>query len=76
MPSELEERISLALQAYTSNHIPSLRATANTYDAPFETLRERHLGVLSREETIPHSQKFSNVHPGVTGHPACPDAIT
>jgi len=63
MPSESEGRIFLALlalQAYTSNHIPSLRATANTYDAPFETLRERHLGVLSREETIPHSQKFSN----------------
>jgi hypothetical protein len=32
----------------------------HTYDVPFATLRERHLGVLSRKETIPNSQKFTN----------------
>ena len=60
MPSEKEGRISLALQAYTSNQIPSLRAAANAYDVPFETFRERHLGVLSRKETTPNSRKFTN----------------
>jgi len=60
MPSETEGRISLALQAYISNQIPSLRATANAYDVPFATLRERHLGVLSRKETTLNSRKFSN----------------
>ena len=60
MPCETEGRISLALQAYISNQIPSLRATANTYDVLFETLRERHLGVPSRKETTPNSRKFTN----------------
>jgi hypothetical protein len=60
MPSETEGRIALALQAYISNQTPSLRATANTYDVPFATLRERHLGVLSRKETTPNSRKFTN----------------
>lgn len=58
MPSETEGRITLALQAYISNQTLSLRATANIYDVPFETLRERHLGVLSRNETTPNSRKF------------------
>ena len=60
MPSETEGRISLALQAYISNQIPSLRAIANAYDVPFVTLRERHLRVLPRKETTPNSRKFSN----------------
>jgi hypothetical protein len=60
MPSETEGRISLALQAYISKRIPSLRATADAYDVPFETLRKRHLRVLSRKETIPNSRKFTN----------------
>jgi hypothetical protein len=60
MPSETEGRISLALQAYISNQIPSLRATANTYDVPFATLCERHLRVLLCKETTPNSRNFSN----------------
>jgi hypothetical protein len=60
MPSEIEGRIPLALQAYTDDQIPSLRATANTYDVPFETLRRRHLGVFLRKETTPNSRKFTN----------------
>jgi len=60
MPSETEGRISLALQAYISNQIPSLRAIANAHDVPFATLRERHLRVLLRKETTPNSRKFSN----------------
>jgi molybdate-binding protein len=60
MPSKTEGRIALALQAYISNQTLSLRATANTYDVPFATLRKRHLGVLSRKETTPNSRKFTN----------------
>jgi hypothetical protein len=60
MPSGTEGRIALALQAYISNQTPSLRATANTYNVPFATLRERHLRVLSRKETTPNSRKFTN----------------
>jgi hypothetical protein len=60
MPSETEGRISLALQAYISNQVSSLRATANIYDVSFETLRERHLGVPPRKETIPNSRNFTN----------------
>jgi hypothetical protein len=60
MPSEKEGRISLALQAYTSNQIPSLRAAASAYDVPFETFRERHLRVLSRKDTTPNLRKFTN----------------
>jgi hypothetical protein len=60
MPSETEGRISLALQAYISNQVSSLRATANIYDVPFETLRERHLRVPPRKETIPKSRNFTN----------------
>ena len=60
MPSETEGRISLALQAYISNQIPSLRAIANAYDVPFATLRGGHLRVLPRKETTPNSRKFTN----------------
>jgi hypothetical protein len=60
MPSETEGRISLALQAYTDDQISSLRATANTYDVPFETLRRQHLGVFLRKETTPNLRKFTN----------------
>jgi hypothetical protein len=60
MPSETEGRISLALQAYISNQLPSLRAASNAFDVPFSTLRRRHLGVCSRKETMPNSQKFTN----------------
>jgi hypothetical protein len=60
MPSETEGRISLALQAYISNQLPSLRAASNASDVPFSTLCRRHLRVCSRKETIPNSQKFTN----------------
>jgi hypothetical protein len=60
MPSETEGCISLALQAYISNQIPSLQAMANAYDVPFATLCKRHLRVLLRKETTPHSRKFTN----------------
>jgi hypothetical protein len=60
MPSKTEGRISLALQAYISNQLLSLRAASNAFDVLFSTLRRRHLGVCSRKETIPNSQKFTN----------------
>jgi hypothetical protein len=60
MPSKTEGRVSLALQAYDSHQLPSLRAAANAYDVPFETLRRRHSGTQSRADTTTSSRKFSN----------------
>jgi hypothetical protein len=60
MPSKTEGRIALALQAYNNNHFTSLRATAETYEVPFETLRTRHLGVLPRAAIPANSRKFTN----------------
>ena len=60
MPSQTEGRVSLALQAYISHQLPSLRATADAYNVPFETLRERHLGVLPRAQTLANSRKLNN----------------
>jgi hypothetical protein len=60
MSSKTEGRLSLALQALHDNQIKSLRAAANTYDIPFETLRRRHLGVFSRADTPANSRKLSN----------------
>jgi hypothetical protein len=45
MPSKTEGRVSLAPQAYNGHQLPSLRAVANAYDVPFETLRRRHSGI-------------------------------
>jgi hypothetical protein len=60
MPSQTEGRVSLALQAYISKQLLSLRSVAYTYDVPFETLRTRHLGVLLRATTPANSRKFTN----------------
>jgi hypothetical protein len=43
MPSKIEGRIYLALQAYTNNHFPSLRATANTYEVLFKNPSQKTL---------------------------------
>jgi hypothetical protein len=60
MPSTNEGRIALALQAYTNNHFLSLRAIADTYEVPFETLRRRHSKVLPRASIPANSRKFTN----------------
>ena len=60
MLSQTEGRVSLALQAYITHQLLSLRAIANAYDVPFETLRERHLGVLPRAQTLANSRKLNN----------------
>jgi hypothetical protein len=60
MPSQTEGRVSLALQAYISYQLPSLRAIANAYNVLFETLRERHLRVLLRAQTLTNSRKLNN----------------
>ena len=60
MPSQTEGRVSLALQAYTSHQLTSLRAAANAYDVPFETLYARHLRVLPQADTTANSRKLSN----------------
>jgi hypothetical protein len=60
MHSKNEGRVALALQAYNNNHFVSLRAAAQTYEVPFETLRTRHLRVLLRAATPTNSRKFTN----------------
>lgn len=60
MPSNIEGHICLALQAYTHNHLPSLRAIADTYEVPYESLRRRNLGVLLRASIPANSRKFTN----------------
>ena len=60
MSSQTEGRVSLAIQAYHSNQLPSLRAAANAYDVPFETLRRRHSGTSSRADTTPSTRLFTN----------------
>ena len=59
MPSQNEGRISLALQAYNSNQVSSLRAAASTYDVPLTTLRERRTGILPRAIAPANSRKFT-----------------
>jgi hypothetical protein len=59
MSSQNEGRISLALQAYNSNQVSSLRAAASTYDVPLTTLRERRTGILPRAIAPANSRKFT-----------------
>jgi hypothetical protein len=59
MSSQNEGRISLALQAYNSNQVLSLRAAASTYDVPLTTLRERRTGILPRAIAPANSRKFT-----------------
>jgi hypothetical protein len=51
--------ISLALQAYNSNQVSSLRAVASTYDVPLTTLRERRTGILPRAIAPANLRKFT-----------------
>lgn len=55
MSSEIEGRLSLALQAYNNDEFRSLRAAATAFDVPSRTLARRHQGTLSR----PKSCKFT-----------------
>ena len=60
MSSNTEGRISLALQALTSNQIKSFRAAASAYDVLFATLRARHLGIPLRADAPANSRKLTN----------------
>lgn len=60
MPSQAEGRVSLALQAYLSSQLLSIRAASSAYDVPFETLRRQHAGIQPRAETVSNSRKSSN----------------
>ena len=58
--STREGRISLALHAYKSQEIRSLRAAARTYDVPHSTLCTRYHGTLSRRESRPVTHKMTS----------------
>ena len=51
MPSNIEGRIALAIQALHSNRFQSLRAAAKAYDVPYTSLNRRYSGIRSRRET-------------------------
>jgi ribosomal protein S18 len=59
MSSQNEGRISLALQAYNSNQVLSLRTTASTYDVLLITLRKRRTSILPRAIAPANSRKFT-----------------
>lgn len=57
--SKIESRVQLALQAYSQNQFPSVYAAAKAFDVPYETLRRRYHGQLSRAEMTPNSRKVT-----------------
>lgn len=61
MPSQTEGRVSLALQAYRTSQLTSLRAAANAYDVSLTTLHRRHAGIQARAATSANSRKFSDL---------------
>jgi len=68
MTSQIEGRVLLALDAYNQGTIRSLRAAANTYEVPFETLRQQSKGRLSRQEIRPNSSKFTKAEEELLVH--------
>ena len=58
--SQIEGRISLALNAFLKGQFKSLRAAAHSYDVSHHTLTNRYHGTLSRRESQPNSQKLTS----------------
>jgi len=57
--SNQEGRILLAKQAIKLGQIKSIRAAGETYDVPWETLRDRINGLPSRRDSTPNSRKLT-----------------
>ncbi len=55
-----EGRILLALQAYQTGQIPSLRAAARTYEVPHATLTRRFHGTLSQSDFVSPNRKLTS----------------
>ena len=58
--AEIEGRKLLALQAYQSGQIKSLRAASKAYDVPFSSLSYRASGHLPRAEIGQYNRKLSD----------------
>lgn len=61
MSSETEGRVLLA---YTQGSVKSPRAAASAFEVCFETLRQRHLGKLSKQERRPATCKLTATKEG------------
>lgn len=60
-----EGRLCLALNAYKSGQIISLRKASTAYSVPFETLRSRYHGTVSQRDFRPASCKLTTTEEAV-----------
>lgn len=60
LTDEDEEEIEKARQAYESHHYRTIRATANTHDVPYYTLRRRILGLALPKKDAHINQQLLN----------------
>jgi hypothetical protein len=56
-----EANIQLSISSLNKNQIRSVRATAQTYNAPRTTLRDRRAGRPARRDCQPNSKKLSQL---------------
>lgn len=57
---EREEQIDLAINHYRKSNEPSIRASAEKYDLPYSTLRDRLAGSTTRRESHHHQQLLTD----------------
>ena len=57
--SQIEGRITLALQAYQQGQILSLQAAARTYNVPYTSLHQYNQGTISRSDFISPNCKLT-----------------
>ena len=56
-----QERMGLAIEAFTKGQFTSKNACAKTFDVPPSTLKTRLNGASSRKETIANCRKLSDI---------------
>jgi hypothetical protein len=61
-----EANIQLSISSLNTNQIRSVRAAAQTYNAPRTTLRDRRAGRPARRDCQPNSKKLSQLEEEVT----------
>ena len=59
--AQKEGRITLAVQAFKSGHISSVRAAAKAYDVPELTLWSRVKGICAWHDVVPINQKLTTI---------------
>jgi len=61
MSTNPEGRILLAIQAIKRGQIQSIRVAAESYDVPWETLRDRLNGKPARRDCTPNNRKLTSL---------------